>query len=301
VTYLPTPLVVLTEKGKQGVYIDPAAFTIATAEFGAQVQVWQDALPGALKGQLASLSGAQVLAINGEDPWKAADANAAIAGSYQAYGTRLNGFFASYQRAASSWSYILGQFAQVALPLADSVTLKIQRVNATKPDTVTLPYRSRIGAIKAFTNGPSFRSANCRAIAGTNGESYYDQASSFSAEDGSDLADDPSYRFAQMAPISKRDARKHAINVFLDDTPRSDVVLPPTLAPPAGLPGSSGVAQFYKVNADTGVLALGSFSATSFDALINSTLDGLQTLVDGGAKKLSECGAFASSAFVERG
>ena len=65
-------------------YITPEAFTVVTTEFGTDaVQFWQDALPGDLKGQLARLSGARVLAINGLDPWVAVDANALNAGSYQ--------------------------------------------------------------------------------------------------------------------------------------------------------------------------------------------------------------------------
>jgi hypothetical protein len=284
VNYLPTPLVVF---GGQSVHIAPEAFTVATAEFGAGVQFWQDALPGALKGQLASLSGAQVLAINGQDPWAVADANAAISGGYQQFGTRQNGFFASYNRAASSWSYILGQFAQQSLPLSDSATLTIKRVNSTKVETVTIPYQARIGASTVkFTDGPSFRAGNCRAVDGTNGASYYDKASSAAP---SDVVDTPAMRFAQMSRVSHRDAQKHAMNVILDSTPQSDVLLPPGLAPPVGLPGSSGVAQFYLLpDKVTGVLALGSFSATSFADLQNSTLNGLQTLVNQGAKRLSK-------------
>jgi hypothetical protein len=49
-----------------------------------QVQVWQDAFPGVLRGQLARLAGAEILAINNTDPFAAVDVNAAIAGSYQA-------------------------------------------------------------------------------------------------------------------------------------------------------------------------------------------------------------------------
>jgi len=37
------------------------------------------------------LDGARVLSINGEDPFVAVNTNAAIAGSYQALGTRQNG------------------------------------------------------------------------------------------------------------------------------------------------------------------------------------------------------------------
>lgn len=82
---------------------------MSSVEFADEIQVWQDALPGPLKGQLASvsynfghclqatyanvskLSGAKVLAINGAPPFVAVDANALIAGSFQPLGTRENG------------------------------------------------------------------------------------------------------------------------------------------------------------------------------------------------------------------
>lgn len=108
-TFLPTPLVLLTDgQGEQAVHIAPEAFEVASAEFADEIQVWQDALPGSLKGQLASvnghlfakwmqrlpwisqLSGAKVLHINGEDPFAAVNANAVITGSFQAFGTRQN-------------------------------------------------------------------------------------------------------------------------------------------------------------------------------------------------------------------
>jgi hypothetical protein len=57
VTYLPTPLTVLTDaNGQQAIHIAPEAFTVASAEFSDEIQVWQNALPGALKGKLASVS-----------------------------------------------------------------------------------------------------------------------------------------------------------------------------------------------------------------------------------------------------
>jgi hypothetical protein len=183
----------------------------------------------------------------------------------------------------------MGQFAQLSLPLADSATLTIQRVNSSKVETVTIPYRSRIGATTIpFTNSTSFRANNCRAVAGTNGADVYDGA----AEDDTHLdglASHPPIRFAQMAKVSKKDLRRHAINVALDTAPPSDVVLPPGLAPPAGLNGSASVAQFYMLpDNKTGVLALGSFSGADFATLQNSTLAGLQNLLSLGAKQLSE-------------
>ena len=56
-TFLPTPLVLLTDSaGHQSVHIAPEAFDVATAEFKDEVQFWQNALPGSLKGKLSSVS-----------------------------------------------------------------------------------------------------------------------------------------------------------------------------------------------------------------------------------------------------
>jgi hypothetical protein len=60
VTYLPAPLVLLSDGIFQNVHIAPEAFNVSSAEFGSELQYWQNALPGSLKGQLASLSGAKV-------------------------------------------------------------------------------------------------------------------------------------------------------------------------------------------------------------------------------------------------
>lgn len=49
-----------------------------------------------------------------------------------------NRFFASYNRGTSGWSYIMGNFAQMSLPLTDSATLTIQRVGSNKVETITV-------------------------------------------------------------------------------------------------------------------------------------------------------------------
>ena len=55
--YLPIPLALLTESNgfTQNVHIAPEAFTVASTEFGDEINFWQDALPDQLKGQLASV------------------------------------------------------------------------------------------------------------------------------------------------------------------------------------------------------------------------------------------------------
>ncbi|CDO71106.1 hypothetical protein BN946_scf184844.g110 [Trametes cinnabarina] len=284
-TFLPTPLVLLTDAtGKQSVHIAPAAFTVATAEFKDEVSFWQNALPGALKGQLASLAGARVLAINGQDPFVAVNANAQVAGSFQGLGTRQNGFFSSYNTGATGWTYIMGNFAQQSLPLVDSVTLTIQRVNSSTTDTITLPYRSRIASTAIpWTDAQSFHENNCVAIPGTNGEDLY-----AAPERRRGLPTNPANKFRQ-APVPEvtSASKREPLDVMLDTAPLQDVVLPPGLTPQNPLVGSTGVAQFFMLkDKKTGVLALGSFSAGSLDTLNTALLTGLQNLKKQGATKL---------------
>ena len=78
------------------------------------------------------------------------------------------------------------------------------------------------------------------------------------------------------------------MNVIIDASPLTDINLPEHLQPvlPA-LEQSYSVAQFYMLKDNrTGVLALGSFSAKSFDTFGESLLAGLQELKAAGAKNL---------------
>ncbi|KAF7361810.1 hypothetical protein MVEN_00525200 [Mycena venus] len=285
ISYLPTPLVLLTaENGSQNVHVAPEAFTIASAEFPDQIDFWQDSLPGDLKGQLASLSGAKVLEINGQDPFILVNENAEITGGYQAFGTRQNSFFSSYSRGAKSWSYVMGNFAQQIHPLDDFVELTIQRINSSVVEQVTIPYRSRIGStVRNFTDSASYRANMCTNVTGTNGFNVYDLGSVHAQQQAV-----PPVAYLEQQPMISRQDRKHPINVMLDATPLSDVDLPEELLPlPVALNESYSVAQFYLLNDNiTGVLALGSFSAANFTAFMGSLLDGLQELKSLGATHL---------------
>ncbi|KAL0069618.1 hypothetical protein AAF712_003276 [Marasmius tenuissimus] len=157
--------------GTQGIYVDPQAYKVFTHDFfGGQPEIWQRALGDDIS--LESLSGAKVIAIDNDDPWKAVDATAAKAGSYQSFATRQNSFFGSFVISASTWNYVPGLFAQTSLPLKDSVTLTIQRINSTSSETITLPFRSRFHENAfAFTDKASFWDKNCCATGSTNGPS----------------------------------------------------------------------------------------------------------------------------------
>ncbi|KAJ6499204.1 hypothetical protein C8R45DRAFT_1061350 [Mycena sanguinolenta] len=285
-SYLPTPLVLLTsEDGMQNVHIAPEAFAIASKEFPDQIDFWQDSLPGDLKGQLASLSGAKVLEINGQDPFVAVNESAQTAGGYQAFGTRQNMFFSSYSRGARSWTYNMGNFAQQVHPLNDFVELAVQRVNSTGIDHITLPYRSRIGStVRNFTDSASYRTNMCTSVTGTNGFNLYEVGSLHAYQ----RTIPPAAYFEQQPIQISRHDRKHPINVMLDATPASDADLPEELLPlPIPLNESYSVAQFYLLQDNiTGVLALGSFSAPDFNTFMKSLLDGLQELKSLGANRL---------------
>ncbi|KAK0212757.1 hypothetical protein DFS33DRAFT_1249679 [Desarmillaria ectypa] len=281
VSYIPTPLVLLSDTtGAQHVHIAPEAFSVASAEFGDEIEYWQKRLPGTLKGKLESLSGARVLLIDGQDPFVAVNANAQVTGSYQSLGTRQNSFFASYHRGRDGWEYMMGNFAQQTHPLVDAVELTIQRANSTSIDTVTIPYMSRFGSnSKNFTDFESYRANNCLAGKHTNGYDAYG--------DGLDVEKPIAY-FQQQPPVDPRDARRHPMNVIVDALPPTDIKLPEELKPtqPA-LNESYSVAQFYLLDDKiTGVLALGSFAAQSFSTFQSSLLSGLNGLKSLGAKRL---------------
>lgn len=93
--------------------------------------------------------------------------------------------------------------------------------------------------------------------------------------------------FQQQPKLNPADRQRHALNVLLDTSRPQDIALPPGLTPPNPVNGSAGVAQSFMLDdRKTGVLALGSFSDTSFDGLEQAMLSGLQSLKAAGAKQL---------------
>ena len=59
-------------------------------------------------------------------------------GSLQTYIRFMIRFFASYARGFSTWEYVMGDFAQQALPLDDEVLLLVEKVNSTSPEIVVV-------------------------------------------------------------------------------------------------------------------------------------------------------------------
>ncbi|KAG8680915.1 hypothetical protein FRC09_017881, partial [Ceratobasidium sp. 395] len=281
-TYLPFPLAVLARPDAldvQNIYIVPEASTVATAEFGGDaVSKWQ----AALGRNLTDFNGARVVSINGKDPWTVVDENAAVNGGYQAKTTRQNAFFSSYQRAASEWSYRLGDFAQWSLPVrGDSVTLRLVRSGTNTEEEYVVPYLSRVGsATVAFTDAKSLWANNCVATSSTNGASYYDkvQSKAKATPDKPRFQPDP-----VIAPVI--DGKRQAISGLVADGPLFDITLPSRLAPPTPVTGS-GALQFYMLDdAKTAILALGSFSG-SFAGVQQGILDGVNAVKAKGATRL---------------
>lgn len=193
----------------------------------------------------------------------------------------------------------MGSFAAQALPLDDEVTLTIQRMGTHVVETIKvgraypsvikdthnlskLPYRSRFMGTTPFADTASLLANNCQPVPGTNGIDIYASAFASVSPDES-----PLIKFQQQPPISPDEARKHSIDVILDTSPLSNVVLPPELTPRGPVPGSSNAAQFYMLDdGKTGVLALGSFSDNDFYGFLGTLLQGLLNLRSAGATQL---------------
>ena len=145
-----------------------------------------------------------------------------------------------------------------------------------------LPYRSRISGSGNFTDVTTFFDSHCLAQLGTNGVDL-------NAPDSQEVPpqEKPVARFQQKPSFSSPDTSKERINVMLDTSPSSDVVLPPHLTPTSPVNGSRNVAQFFLLDdTKTGVLALGSFDDPDFDSFLDSLLTGLITLKSLGASQL---------------
>ncbi|KAF8875409.1 hypothetical protein CPB84DRAFT_1853270 [Gymnopilus junonius] len=177
------PLTLLTDSdGVQSIHVTPEAFEVASAEFANEIQFWQNALPGPMKGQLTSVSRAKVLLINGQNPFIMVDANVQITGGFQGFGMHQNFFFASYNLASTGWTHIMGDFAQQSLFLNNSVTLTILQNGHTSPEVIT---------------------------------QHNNQT--------------PLIKFQQQPPIPAQVACKQPLDVMLNTSPPSDIVLPPSL------------------------------------------------------------------------
>jgi hypothetical protein len=100
--------------------------------------------------------------------------------------------------------------------------------------------------------------------------------------------EDPMARYQQQPALPPQLAGKYPLNVFVDSSPLSNVLLPEELKPSLSpVNGSRSVSQFYLLkDGTTGVLALGSFSDTDYNELQRGLLVGLLNLKSLGATRL---------------
>ena len=99
------------------------------------------------------LAGARVLEIQGRDAYAYADLIASTqSGNYLDHGVRVNSAFSAYRISGTAFSQRFGDIAGPAFPELESLTMKLVPVNATKPETVTIPFlASYVGGV-SFTN-----------------------------------------------------------------------------------------------------------------------------------------------------
>lgn len=142
-------------------------------------------------------------------------------------------------------------------------------------------------ASEPWTNASTFWANNCLATSSTNGVDLYARPNV--VVEASERPQQPFFDPAESQALTRR--RRHHKNELVDAALARNIELPPELTPAAPVEGSRGVAQFFMLNASvverpTGVLMLGSFSASSYAGLQSSLLDGLRTLKAKGAEQL---------------
>ncbi|PVF94674.1 hypothetical protein CPB86DRAFT_800281 [Serendipita vermifera] len=281
ISYLPFPLVNLdpgSQQTNQTVYIAPEAFEVTSKEFAPFLDQWQS-----LAGfNFTKYSAAQVIAIDGSDPWVSVEENAKIIGSWQGRSQRENSFFSSYIRGGAGWTYRMGDFAARSLPPAnDSVSLTVIPADSTEPETINVPFISRI-TVPPFADSQDFWRQNCVATAETNGADYY-QSGVMAMQAGTVMRVDPSPpKFAE--PIAPED-RKHLLSSFVDTTAFTNIDLPPRISPSIPV-ASNGTASFH-IQGKVGILALGSFTTGAGYAAWFTILDaGLKALKANGTTHL---------------
>ncbi|CAG8720732.1 15618_t:CDS:2, partial [Acaulospora colombiana] len=229
ISYLPFPLVNLasgSQQTNQTIFIAPEAFEVASKEFAPFLDQWQ----GLAGFNFTKYSSAQVIAIDGLDPWIAVEENAKVIGSWQGRSQRENSFFSSYIRGGTGWTYRMGDFAARSLPPSNNtLSLTVIPANSTEPETINVPFISRI-TVPHFTDSLDFWNQNCVATFETNGADYY-QSGVMAMQAGTVTRVDPSPpKFAE--PIAPQD-RKQLLSSFVDTTSFTNIDLPTRIAPSA--------------------------------------------------------------------
>lgn len=169
-------------------------------------------------------AGAKVLKIAGIDAYDYVDHVASTySGNYLDHGIRVNSVFSSYRISAGVWSQRLGDLAGPIFPDLTNLTMQLTRVNSTRLETVTFPYRASYIATGVFTDKASFWEANCAVKNTTN---------------GIDL-------FASAKKPSTGKPRRPVAEIILDSTHAKAVGLPTQYQPTAPTVAIGDVVKAY--------------------------------------------------------
>jgi hypothetical protein len=133
---LPTPVVSMSVGGLESVYIAPDA-----VDFVSLVPRGFSSFYGSIGFDWQRLAGAQVLQIEGMDPYDYVDLVAdTVTGNYLDHGVRVNSVFTGYRLVGSSFSQRFGDLAgRVFNPIAN-LTFQLIPIGATQPENVTVPF-----------------------------------------------------------------------------------------------------------------------------------------------------------------
>ncbi|TBU42204.1 hypothetical protein BD309DRAFT_201633 [Dichomitus squalens] len=243
---LPAPVVTLEQNGVESVFVAPDLL-----EFIPLVGSGYTDLLASIGFDWQRLAGARVLAIEGQDPYAYADFIAATqSGNYLDHGVRVNSVFSSYRISGNDFSQRFGDIAGPAFPDLQSLTMTLQLVNSTKPETVKVPFISSFAGV-AFTNGADYWANNCAANDETNGVDNK-SGSQFGRLAASDA---PPQKTRKLAKANVVDLQ--AVSVGLPSQFEPTV---PTLS------GSEGVIKSYVLpDNKTGVMFVGSFEPDDFN------------------------------------
>jgi hypothetical protein len=132
----PTPIVSLSDGGRERVYIAPDAVDFVslapnsfTSYYNSTGFDWK------------RLAGAEVLQIESMDPYDYVDLVAdTVTGNYLDHGVRVNSVFTSYRLLGSSFSQRFGDLAGRQFSPIQSLTFELIPVGATQPENVTVPF-----------------------------------------------------------------------------------------------------------------------------------------------------------------
>ncbi|KAL7414430.1 hypothetical protein BDY24DRAFT_385182 [Mrakia frigida] len=212
-----------------------------------------------------------------------------VTGTYLDLGVRTNSVFTSYRlTAASTFSQRFGDFAGILFPDTAGVNMTVQRVNSTTPETLNAPYQSfYLG--EDFSDADSYYEANCAVLSTTNGgnlnrtitsTSTSESENSDSVADISTASDDvdeeePAQRGrpreSYIASIKNDVTEKFAASLLENVVPGGEIQ--------SSLTNDTGI-KFFVLPSDptVGVMMIGTFGPSSFDAAEEAMVNGLLIL-----------------------